>query len=199
MDAYVLLRTEPGTTREAADRLTGLAGQGIRQVLVISGEWDVLVALDVADPHELGRVVMDQVLAGGEVLESHTAVVVPSIEAGGPKPKPAPAPRPKPMPVRARSPFTAVVFAGLDSESGRASDEGWHAWLADVTDALEATPGVLATAVVTGEYDLIIEVGGGTWEECARGILGVAAVPGLTSTSTAVAVTPKLVPVAASA
>ncbi|MEX2458936.1 MAG: Lrp/AsnC ligand binding domain-containing protein [Actinomycetota bacterium] len=199
MDAYVLLRTEPGTTREAADRLTGLAGQGIRQVMVISGEWDVLVALDVADPHELGRVVMDQVLAGGEVLESHTAVVVPSIEAGRPKPVPKPTPRPRPMPVRARSPFTAVVFAGLDSEAGRTSDEGWHAWLGDVTDALEATPGVLASAVVTGEYDLIVEVGGQTWEECAQGILGVAAVSGLTSTSTAVAVTPKLVPVAASA
>jgi hypothetical protein len=38
MDAYVLLRTEPGSAGRAADRLTRLAGRGIRQVMVISGE-----------------------------------------------------------------------------------------------------------------------------------------------------------------
>src|SRR5688572_12296747 len=147
MDAYVLLRTEPGATRLAAERLTRLAGDGIRQVVVITGDWDVLVALEVADPHQLGEVVMGQVLDDESITESHTAVVVP-LPARDPKPKPAP--KPRPMPVRSREPVVALVFASIDPSQGREFAGGWDAWLESLMDSLGTTAGVAGAAVVTG-------------------------------------------------
>ncbi len=192
MDAYVLLRTEPGRTRDAAERLTRLAGDGIRQVVVITGDWDVLVALDVADPHQLGEVVMGQVLDDETITESQTAVVL-NPPARDPTP-PKPTPKPKPMPVRGRDPFVALVFADLDLAQGREFEGGWDTWLGGVMDSLAETGGVAGAAVVTGEYDLLIEVGGATWDECSQGILSIATIPGIAGTTTAVAVTEKLVP-----
>jgi DNA-binding Lrp family transcriptional regulator len=191
MDAYVLLRTEPGRTRDAAERLTRLAGDGIRQVVVITGDWDVLVALDVADPHQLGEVVMGQVLDDETITESQTSVV---LNLPARDPKPTPKPKPKPMPVRGRDPFVALVFADLDLAPGRESSDGWDTWLGGVMDSVAEAPGVAGVAVLTGEYDLLIEVGGATWDECSKGILSIATIPGIAATTTAVAVTEKLVP-----
>ncbi len=181
MDAFVLLRTEPGRTRELADRAAGLAGSGIRQSVVLTGEWDVLVAVEVEGLRELGAVLLDQLLTDDGLSESQTAVALSSPLI------------PLPMPVRGVEDVTALVMAKLDPSAGREHPGGWNAWIGGVGEALASTPSVVGAALVTGEHDLIIEVGAATWDACSEGILGVASLPGVAATSTAVAVTEKFV------
>lgn len=181
MDAFVLLRTEPGRTRELADRAAGLAGSGIRQSVVLTGEWDVLVAVEAGNARELGAVLLEQLLTDDGLAESQTAVALASPLI------------PLPMPVRGVEEVTALVMAKLDPAAGREHPGGWNAWVGGIGEALGSTPGVVGAALVTGEHDLIIEVGADTWEACSEGILGVASLPGVAATTTAVAVTEKLV------
>jgi DNA-binding Lrp family transcriptional regulator len=180
MDAFVFVRTETGRTRETADRAAGLAGSGIRQSVVLTGEWDVLVAVEADDPVALGSILMDQVLTDEAIAESQTAVAVAYAI-------------PLPMPVRGVEEVTSLVLAKLDPSLGREHAGGWNAWLDGTFEALAATPGVVGGALITGEYDLLLEVGGDTWDTVSEGIVAVAALPGIAATSTAVAVTPKLV------
>lgn len=185
MDAYVLLRTEPGRTREIADRSAGLAGSGVRQSVVVTGEWDVVVAVQAETPQELGEVLMDRVLAGEAIAESQTAVVV---QAEGGRDL-----IPLPLPVRSVEDVVALVFCKLDASLGREAPQGLRSWVGGMGEALKAVPAIQGAAFVTGEYDLVVEVGADNWGSVSEGILGLAALPGISATSSAVAVTPKLV------
>jgi DNA-binding Lrp family transcriptional regulator len=184
MDAYVLVRTEPGRTRETADRAAGLAGRGIRQSVVVTGEWDVVVAVEAESPQQLGEILMDQVLNDEAIAESQTAVVV---ESGSRSLIPLP------LPVRSVEEMIALVFCKLDAALGREFPGGMLGWVEGVGTALQEVPGVQGAALVTGEYDLVVEVGADNWGAVSDGLLGVAALPGVAATSTAVAVTRKLV------
>ncbi|MCA1727376.1 MAG: Lrp/AsnC ligand binding domain-containing protein, partial [Actinobacteria bacterium] len=177
---------EPGRTRETADRAAGLAGRGVRQSVVITGEWDVLVAVEAENPEQLGGILMDQVLNDDAIAESHTAVVVEAEAAARPL-------LPLPMPVHSVQAMVALVFAKIDAGLGREAPQGWLRWMGGLGEALKDVEGVQGAAMVTGEYDLLVEVGGDDWGAVSQGILGVAALPGIGATTTAVAVTAKLV------
>lgn len=186
MEAYVLVRTEPGRTRETADRAAGNAGRGIRQSVVVTGEWDVVVAVEAENPQELGEILMDQVLNDDAIAESQTAVVVEGEISGQDL-------IPLPRPVRSVEEMIALVFCKLDATLGREAPQGLLGWLGSVGQALTDVPAIQGAAFVTGEYDLMVEVGADNWAAVSEGILGISALPGVGTTSTAVAVTRKLV------
>jgi DNA-binding Lrp family transcriptional regulator len=185
MDAYVFLRTEPNAARDVGERLAARAGEGIRQAAVITGEWDVVVAIEVEDPHALGDVVLSQIAGDEAVLETHTVVAVPM-------PDPETNAPPKPMPTRGMDRFFALVMAKVDAALAREHPRGWRSWADGLADAIHDVPGVFAGTLITGEWDLLVEVGGESWEACAAAIVELAALPGFTATSTAVGVSPKL-------
>jgi DNA-binding Lrp family transcriptional regulator len=72
--AYVLVRTDVGkakTVKEALQRLPGVTAADI-----VTGDYDLIVAIEQATPEELGRLVMEQIHGVPGVAATSTHVVV---------------------------------------------------------------------------------------------------------------------------
>jgi DNA-binding Lrp family transcriptional regulator len=166
VDAYVLLQTEPGLATTVMNAL--VESNVVDRALCITGDADVFARINNVEWDELTDRLLNRLQRVPGVVSSSTSVVVPTraFTAGGPK-----------HPVFAAlggGYIDGLVFVGTASGSTR-----------DVVRVVRNMKGVLGLAVVTGDYDLIVQVRGRTIESLAATVLEqLQSIPGVTSTST---------------
>ena len=68
--AIVLIKAEPQKIAQAATRLAGI--EGISQVYSVSGEWDLVAMLEVAEHEAIARIVTEQVTVVPGIRSTHT-------------------------------------------------------------------------------------------------------------------------------
>ena len=167
MDAYVLLQTEPGLATTVMNAL--VESDLVDRALCITGDADVFARINDVSWSELRDRLLNRLQRVPGVVRSSTSFVVPTAAvARGLSPK---------FPVFHRiadADVHGLVFAGIASGSAH-----------EVVRSVRALKGVLGLAVVTGEYDLIIQVQGRSIEQLATTVLQqIQTIPGITSTST---------------
>jgi DNA-binding Lrp family transcriptional regulator len=167
VDAYVLLQTEPGLATTVMNAL--VESELVDRALCITGDADVFARINDVSWSELRDRLLNRLQRVPGVVRSSTSFVVPTAAvARGVSPK---------FPVFHRIADAGVdglVFVGVAPGSAR-----------EVVRSLRAMKGVLGLAVVTGEYDLIIQVQGRSIEKLATTVLQeIQTIPGVTSTST---------------
>jgi len=59
MLAYILASFSPGTERDAFDKLSEI--NGVKDINVIFGEWDIIMKVDLESPQALEKFVIDDV------------------------------------------------------------------------------------------------------------------------------------------
>jgi DNA-binding Lrp family transcriptional regulator len=166
VDAYVLLQTEPGLATTVMNAL--VESNVVDRALCITGDADVFARINNVEWDELTDRLLNRLQRVPGVVSSSTSVVVPTraFAAGGPK-----------HPVFAAlggGYIDGLVFVGTAAGSTR-----------DVVRSARNLKGVLGLAVVTGDYDLIVQVRGRTIENLASTVLEqLQSIPGVTSTST---------------
>ena len=168
MDAYVLLQTEPGlapTVMNALDE-SGL----VDRALCITGDHDVFARVNDIEWSDLKDRLLNRLQRVPGVVRSSTSLVVPTSSVArttGPR-----------MPVFHRvadNTISALVFINIEAGAAR-----------DVVRAIAAHKGVLGLAVVTGGYDVIVQVEGRSIERLANTVLSdLQTIPGVTNTTTA--------------
>jgi DNA-binding Lrp family transcriptional regulator len=167
VDAYVYLRTRPGTTAQVATTLP--THPGIRRAIVVVGGWDVLAIVEGTDLEQIATVVLSRIHQVDGVERTLTVPVVPPdrVTVGG---FGAPAP--------------PALIAGA-CYVHIAADPGAAPGIAERLSELEDVSGV---AVTGGEYDLLACVAQ-PWEVASGTILErIHTLPGVRSTSTLVSV-----------
>jgi len=167
MDAYVLLQTEPGL---ATTVMNALVEAGVvDRALCITGDADVFARMNDLSWAEMQDRLLNKLQRVPGVVRSSTHVVVPTATvARGFIPL---------HPVYSPLGGTAIyglVFVQVAAGSAR-----------DVVRSVREIKGLLGMAVVTGEYDLILQVGARTIEQLASTVLQqIHTVPGVTTTKT---------------
>jgi DNA-binding Lrp family transcriptional regulator len=68
--AIVLIKAEPQRIAQAATRLAGI--EGISQVFSVSGEWDLVAMLEVAEHEAIARIVTEEVTVVPGIRSTHT-------------------------------------------------------------------------------------------------------------------------------
>ena len=68
--AIVLIKAEPQRIAQAATRLAGI--EGISQVFSVSGEWDLVAMLEVAEHEAIARIVTEEVAVVPGIRSTHT-------------------------------------------------------------------------------------------------------------------------------
>lgn len=167
MDAYVYLRTEPGTTGRVATTLPTLPG--VRRAVVVVGDWDVLAIVEGADLEQIATTVLSRLHQVEGVRSTRTVPVVPPdrLTPGG-----------------FGAPVPPALIAGACYVQIRA-EPGAAAGVAERLSELEDVSGV---AVTGGAFDLLACVAQ-PWEVASGTILErIGAIPGIRSTSTLVSV-----------
>jgi DNA-binding Lrp family transcriptional regulator len=167
MDAYVLLQTEPGL---ATTVMNALVEAGVvDRALCITGEADVFARMNDISWAEMQDRLLNRLQRVPGVVRSSTHVVVPTgTVARGFIPL-----HPVYSPLGGTSIY-GLVFVQVAAGSAR-----------DVVRSVREIKGLLGMAVVTGEYDLILQVGARTIEQLASTVLQqIHTVPGVTTTKT---------------
>lgn len=72
--AYVLVKTEVAKVEEIQTALKGIPG--VRDVDIVTGDFDLIVVLELPSPHEIGRVVMREIHGLPGILTTTTHIVV---------------------------------------------------------------------------------------------------------------------------
>ena len=168
MDAYVLLQTEPGLATTVMNAL--VESEVVDRALCITGDADVFARINDIGWPDLKDRLLNKLQRVPGVVRSSTHVVVPTgAVARGPVPL---------HPVFARiadeKAIYALVFVQVAAGSAR-----------DTVRAAREMKGLLGLAVVTGEYDLILQVGARSIEQLATTVLQqIHTIPGVTSTKT---------------
>ena len=168
MDAYVLLQTEPGLATTVMNAL--VEADVVDRALCITGDADVFARINDIDWPGLKDRLLNKLQRVPGVVRSSTHVVVPTgAVARGQVPL---------HPVFARiadeKTIYALVFVQIAAGSAR-----------DTVRAVREMKGLLGLAVVTGEYDLILQVSARSIEQLATTVLQqIHTVPGVTSTKT---------------
>jgi len=72
--AYVLVKTEVGKAKAVKEALAGLPG--VRSADIVTGDYDVIVAIEQATTEELGKLVMEHIHTTSGVTATSTHVVV---------------------------------------------------------------------------------------------------------------------------
>lgn len=166
MDAYVLLQTEPGLATTVMNAL--VESSVVDRALCITGDADVFARINNVEWDELTDRLLNRLQRVPGVVSSSTSVVVPTRAFGAIGPK-----HPVYLPLGGGY-IDGLVFVGTAAGSTR-----------DVVRAVRAMKGVLGFAVVTGDYDLIVQVRGRTIENLAATVLEqLQSIPGVMSTST---------------
>jgi len=168
VDAYVLLQTEPGL---APTVMNALAESGVvDRALCITGDHDVFARINNIEWSDLKDRLLNRLQRVPGVVRSSTSLVVPTssvARVSGPR-----------MPVFHRVAdrmIGALVFINIEAGAAR-----------DVVRSVTALKGVIGLAVVTGGYDLIVQVEGRSIERLANTVLSdLQTVPGVTNTTTA--------------
>jgi DNA-binding Lrp family transcriptional regulator len=74
MKAYIVVATEPGTSRDVARQIAGLPG--VKMADACWGSRDVFAVVEVRGTEELNRLVMDQIQRVVGVRETSTHIAV---------------------------------------------------------------------------------------------------------------------------
>ncbi len=187
MDGYVFLRdVSEATIRVLADLANEGDGEGdarIRAVAGLTGEYDAVVFVEAGSLAQLQRLVLDQIRnqAGAAFTETAVAVEVPSPISGGAAPPNGGTPSPPiPLGPKRRLVATQEALALVKTDHGTTVDVFWG-----LVKALG--DGLLGEAVVTGQYDIVVELGAESYAELSSSILSVGMVDHVVSTETALA------------
>jgi DNA-binding Lrp family transcriptional regulator len=167
MDAYVYLRTEPGTLPTVISQLA--VTQGVRSAVAVVGAWDVLALADGPDLTTIANTVLGRIHHIKGVTNTLTAPVVPPDRvgiAGWSNPT---------SPALVRD----ACYVQIKAETGAA---------AGLAEKLSELPDVSGVAVLGGEFDLLVCVAQ-PWEIASGVILEqIHVLPGIVETSTLVSV-----------
>jgi DNA-binding Lrp family transcriptional regulator len=68
--AIVLIKAEPQRIAECATRLAGI--EGVSQVYSVSGEWDLVAMVEVAEHEAIARIVTEEVTVVPGIRSTHT-------------------------------------------------------------------------------------------------------------------------------
>ncbi len=74
--AYVLIRTAPGLTRAIHDSL--VLSPAVRSVELITGPYDLIVAIEAATTNEILMTVMNDIRPAAGIRDTVTCLVMPS-------------------------------------------------------------------------------------------------------------------------
>lgn len=177
MDGYVFLRDLSAPTLAVlADLVTqeqDSDGARIRAVATTTGQYDAIAFVEGSSIAELQDVVMDQIRgkAGAAFSETSIRVEVPEPDEESSWILPMAPKR------RLVADQEAFVLVGVDA--GRVEEV--YAAFADTEEGL---PGLLGAAVITGEYDILVELGASSFEDLSKDVLAVGTFDGVTSTET---------------
>ena len=168
MDAYVLLQTEPGLATTVMNAL--VESEVVDRALCITGDADVFARINDIDWSDLKDRLLNKLQRVPGVVRSSTHVVVPtSAVARGTVPL-----HPVFHRIADEKTIYALVFVQVAAGSAR-----------ETVRAVRDMKGLLGLAVVTGEYDLILQVGARSIEQLATTVLQqIHTIPGVTSTKT---------------
>ncbi|HLW16185.1 MAG TPA: Lrp/AsnC ligand binding domain-containing protein [Actinomycetota bacterium] len=168
MDAYVLLQTGPGLATTVMNAL--VESEVVDRALCITGDADVFARVNDVDWPDLKDRLLNKLQRVPGVVRSSTHVVVPTgAVARGAVPR-------HPVFVRIADEKTihALVFVQIAAGSAR-----------ETVRAVRDMKGLLGLAVVTGEYDLILQVAARSIDQLATTVLQqIHTIPGVTSTKT---------------
>jgi DNA-binding Lrp family transcriptional regulator len=167
MDAYVYLRTEPGSTARVAQTLPTLPG--VRRAVIVVGDWDVLAIVEGADLEQIADAVLSRVHQLEGVRRTRTVPVVPPdlLAPGG-----FGAPAPPAL-------IAGACYVQIRTEPGAA---------AGVAERLSELEDVSGVAVTGGVFDLLACVAQ-PWEIASGTILeSIGGIPGVRTTATLVSV-----------
>ncbi len=187
MDVYLFIQTEPGMATSVMNAL--VQAKAVTRAAAITGKHDVFARIDNVEFNELGTRLVDQVQRTPGVLRTTTSAGLP-VSAAFTRPTGISIPT---MPLRtaATSQPQALVFARVQPGMGEAA-----------LKTLSQAKSVLSLALLTGEYDAVMQVSGPTVEAIARKVMReIQTVPGIVSTTTSIvaAITPFVAPGAARA
>jgi DNA-binding Lrp family transcriptional regulator len=176
MDAYIHVRTRPGTARQVAREIGGLE---VRSVATITGDWDLVVSLENVGPERLGETVIDRIGSIDGVMQTSTAVVldVGVVGFNGPKP---------PMPTRGitEDDVEVLVLVGIQIEAGSALR---------VIEELAGFDALQGLCLLTGDVDVLVELKAASWDRMSEILVGdVQALSGVVSTNTSLIVGAKV-------
>jgi hypothetical protein len=177
MDAYVFLRDlSAPTLRVLGDLVAGELdsdGARIRAVATTSGQYDAVAFVEGASIAELQDVVMNQIRdqAGATFTETAIRVKVPAPDAKSSWILPRAPKR------RLVAEQEAIVLVRVDAS--KVLDV--YAAFADSESGLA---GLLGAAVITGEYDILLELGASSFDELSSAVLAVGRYDGVASTET---------------
>lgn len=164
MDVYVFLQTRPGAMGTVMNAVVN-RGYADRAVAV-TGTWDVVARRENVTLKELDTLVVDGIGRLPGVVRSYTAAVIPAELVAKLNPHH--------LPIDVDLPdLGGLTFAQLSSP------------VADIVRALHDIKGVHALALLTGEWDLLIQVAGKTIGEIATTVMrDIRGVDGVSRTST---------------
>ena len=167
MDAYVLLQTEPGLAPTVMNAL--VEGGVVDRALCITGDADVFARINGVNWNDLKDRLLNKLQRVPGVVRSSTHVVVPTATvARGAVPL-----HPVFSVVRDNA-ISALVFVQLAAGTAR-----------ETVSSVRDIKGLLGLAVVTGEYDLIVQIAAPSIERLASTVLQqLHTIPGVTSTKT---------------
>jgi hypothetical protein len=177
MDAYVFLRDLSAPTLAVLSDLVseeqGSDGPRIRAVATTTGQYDAVAFVEGSSIAELQDVVMNEIRgkAGAAFSETSIRVEVPEPDEESSWILPMAPKR------RLVADQEAFVLVGVDA--GRVLDV--YGAFADSESGL---PGLLGAAVITGEYDILVELGASSFEELSKDVLAVGSFDGVASTET---------------
>ena len=177
MDAYVFLRDLSAPTLAVLSDLVteeqDSDGARIRAVATTTGQYDAIAFVEGSSIAELQDVVMNEIRGKAGAAFSETSIRVEVPEPGGESSWILPmAPK-----RRLVADQEAFVLVGVDA--GSVVDV--YAAFADSESGL---PGLLGAAVITGEYDILVELGASSFEELSKDVLAVGSFDGVASTET---------------
>jgi uncharacterized protein with GYD domain len=179
VDAYVFLRDVSQATlqvlgsmvAEDQDKETGR----IRAVATTTGEYDAVCFIEGESMAELQRIVLDRIRnqAGAVFTETSVAIEVPPPIEGALVVPNAP---------KRRLVMMQEALVLVKTDVGHTVDVYWA-----FTDADTGLRGFLGQAVITGEYDIVVEVGAENYSQLSEILLSVGTFEHVVSTETLLA------------
>jgi hypothetical protein len=161
MDAFVFVREVSGPIAGDLRALVPEESNPVRYVTTLSGRYDAMLALEAESLGELQSYVLDTI-HGQRQLATETAIQL----VEGPL-------RIKRLPAR-----EIECFVRIKAEPGRAQE---------VLEGTSGLPGYQGSAIVAAEFDVLLELGGSTFEEVAGALLQMHRIEGIRSSASSFA------------
>ena len=176
MDAYVYLRVAPGKVEDVVIALRG--ARGVRHAIAVVGEWDIMAAVEGTDFQQVADTVLRRIQPIDGVLRTVTTPVVPLEMLG----------------IHRGGWVLPTIPMHREGEASYVHIRGGAGSVIGIVEALAELDSISGVAVVAGPYDVLAEIPL-PWEQAAAVILEqIHVIPGVLTTSTAVAVTEFLGP-----